>query len=162
MTPIAPVPPPAICLTTWFLPLMLLTSTSAFNVAYQSATKTTNVLKNEVQGQKYLCGFWDTDKEHGGGSTKNFERDQSHDSPSPPMIASPQITDDEDPGQRRQGVVTSALVDSEDDVDVDTELRKATGAAVVHHSASLIGMKEEDIELGEQVHVYYIGGQQNL
>jgi hypothetical protein len=50
------------------------------------------------------------DKEHGGGSAKNFDRDRSRDPPSPPTIASPQITDDEDPGRRRRGAVTSALV----------------------------------------------------
>ncbi|KAG1859747.1 hypothetical protein F4604DRAFT_1930469 [Suillus subluteus] len=94
----------------------------------------------------------------------------------PPRLRSLLYTDDEDPGRRRRGAVSSAQhlpsphsypntdpdADGEGDADVDAELREATGAAADHHSASLIGMKEEDIEVGEQVHVHYIGGQQNL
>ncbi|KAG2120396.1 hypothetical protein DEU56DRAFT_918390 [Suillus clintonianus] len=72
-------------------------------------------------------------------------------------------TDDEDPGRRRQGVVSSAQhlpsphsdpntdpdADGKGDADVDAELREAADAAADHRSASSAGMKEEDIEVRE-------------
>lgn len=47
------------------------------------------------------------DKKRGGGSVKDRERDRNRDPPSPPAIATLQTTDDEDPGRRRRGAVSS-------------------------------------------------------
>ncbi|KAG1741251.1 hypothetical protein EDB19DRAFT_1828078 [Suillus lakei] len=103
------------------------------------------------------------DKKRGGGSAKDRERDRNRDPPSPPAIATLQTTDDEDPGRRRRGAVSSAQhlpsphsdpntdpdADGEGDADVDAELREAADAAADHRSASSTGMKEEDMEVGE-------------
>lgn len=103
------------------------------------------------------------DKKRSGGSAKDRERDRNRDPPSPPAIATLQTTDDEDPGRRRRGAVSSAQhlpsphsdpntdpdADGEGDADVDAELREAADAAADHRSASSTGMKEEDMEVGE-------------
>ncbi|KAG1733247.1 uncharacterized protein EDB91DRAFT_1348880 [Suillus paluster] len=107
------------------------------------------------------------DKKRGGGSAKDRERerDRNREPPSPPAIATLQTTDDEDPGRRRRGAVSSAQhlpsphsdpnpdtdpdADGEGDADVDAELREAADAAADHRSSSSNGMKEEDIEVGE-------------
>lgn len=103
------------------------------------------------------------DKKRASGSAKDRERDRNRDPPSPPAIATLQTTDDEDPGRRRRGAVSSAQhlpsphsdpntdpdADGEGDADVDAELREAADAAADHRSASSTGMKEEDMEVGE-------------
>ncbi|KAG1840242.1 hypothetical protein F4604DRAFT_1833168 [Suillus subluteus] len=103
------------------------------------------------------------DKKRTSGSAKDRERDRNRDPPSPPAIATLQTTDDEDPGRRRRGAVSSAQhlpsphsdpntdpdADGEGDADVDAELREAADAAADHRSASSTGMKEEDMEVGE-------------
>jgi hypothetical protein len=47
------------------------------------------------------------DKKRASGSAKDRERDRNRDPPSPPAIATLQTTDDEDPGRRRRGAVSS-------------------------------------------------------